>query len=168
MRDLLRQPICSGRGAPHVGNPVCIAARGEDRVRRAGHTVDYAVCLEGEIWAIQKNSLGSHVISNVMWTRPSPALPSIDSWHLEERQYTADWPSDPGKYQLYVRGTPSALGATVIIPAGLNPKKACLSGCEDPPNSAHLQQERAHIVCCHIDDMWGGLLGASVLGHAGR
>ena len=40
-------------------------------------------------------------------------------WPYELHRYTADWPTDPGKYQRYVRGVGTALGPDVKIPANL-------------------------------------------------
>lgn len=39
-------------------------------------------------------------------------------WPYELRRYTADWPTDPARYQTYVRGTGTLLGPNVIFPAG--------------------------------------------------
>ncbi|MBI2926732.1 MAG: hypothetical protein HYY24_13630 [Verrucomicrobia bacterium] len=39
-------------------------------------------------------------------------------WPYELHRYTADWPTDPAKYQIYVRGTGAVLGPDVTFPEG--------------------------------------------------
>ncbi len=73
----------------------------------------------GNVYAIKKTTKDDQV--EIFWMRLSegttPAVQSLDiKWPYEMARYTFNWPTDPAKYQRYVRGhTPGPIGVAVPI-----------------------------------------------------
>jgi hypothetical protein len=69
----------------------------------------------GEVWAVATNN--DPFKMQVVWKRTGVAGVV---WPFEIHRYASTWPTDPTKYQLYVRGAATAPGLSVVIPPGLN------------------------------------------------
>lgn len=73
----------------------------------------------GSVYAVKKTTRTDQV--EIFWMRLSegttPALQSLGiKWPYEMTRYTFDWPTDPAKYQRYVRGrSPNPIGVSVPI-----------------------------------------------------
>ena len=69
----------------------------------------------GNVWAIK--STGSELDLELYWRVVGVAGVV---WPYELHRYNANWPTDPSKYQRYVRGTNPAWGIDVQLPGNLN------------------------------------------------
>ena len=82
----------------------------------------------GQVFPVRRASLGSEI--EVYWTKKG--FRGI-VWPYELHQYTADWPADPLRFQVYVRGEAGLVGPAVSLPPALN---TGLMPFQEPPGHA--------------------------------